>query len=302
MEACLEGNGNAMEFVGKRRPSDIVYGFYLLAHPIPVLFHLVAVALFALLSAWPHVLWSTFVLLIAAHTAMQLSIAVLNDYCDRRLDAESRKDKPIPRGLVRPVEALVLGVFCSVLMVVLLLPLNLFALGISILYLACGLGYNLGLKSTPLSGVVFALAIPLIPVYAFVGMGQVIPLIFWLVPIAALLGITLNLANSLPDLEEDQAAHARTLAVVLGVRGTFLACPVLIVLSVVLIGLLTITHLVVAHSGILVPTLLIVCLGIVLMGWLFGPQKPLHTRKQYFYLVVMVCLVLAGGWLISVVV
>lgn len=283
----------------KRRLAELLYGFFLLCHPGPVLFHVLAVTIFALLAAWPQVVWSTIVLVIAAHTAMQLSIAILNDYCDRQNDLLSKKRKPIPLGLVRPQEALIAGIALMVLMALLLLPLPPLALLISLLYLALGQGYNLGLKSTPLSGIVFALAIPLIPLYAFVGVGHMTPFAFWLVPVGALLGVALNLANSLPDIEDDTASHARTLAVVLGLKGAFRFSALLLLLATLLVALLALTRLVPAQLRILVPTLLLVCVvaGVLLLA--FGPQKPRQTRKTYFYLVVLSCLLLAGGWLIS---
>ena len=288
-----------MEIAKKRRLVDVLYGFYLLCHPGPALFHLLAVTLLILLAAWPHLVWSTIVLLVAAHTVMQLSIAILNDYCDSQRDTLSKKHKPIPLGLVKPREALIAGIFCIVLMVLLLLPLPPLALYVSLLYLVFGQGYNLGLKSTPLSGIVFALAIPLIPLYAFVGVGRIVPLVFWIVPVAALLGVALNLANSLPDIEEDTLSRARTLAVTIGVRGTFLVSSLLLALSALLVGLLALTGLVPAQLWILLPTLLIVFVGVGVLAIAFGPQKPLRTRKTYFYIVVFACLLLAGGWLTS---
>src|SRR5712692_8991503 len=201
-----------MEITKKRRLSDIILGLFLLSHPGPVLLHIIAVTLFALLAAWPHFAWGIIALVVAAHAAMQLSIAMLNDYCDRQLDAESKPGKPIPRGLVRPVEALFCGLLLIVVMVLLLLPLHRLALLISLCYLALGQGYNLGLKSTPLSGIVFALAMPLIPLYAFAGVGRTLPFLFWLVPVGCLLGVALNLANSLPDIPGDATRGARTLA------------------------------------------------------------------------------------------
>jgi len=288
-----------VEVAKKRRWPDLLYGFYLLCHPGPVLFHILAVTAFALLAAWPHLVWSVLALVIAAHTAMQLSIAILNDYCDRQRDTLSKKHKPLPLGLVRPREALIAGILLMVVMVVLLLPLPPLALLISLLYLALGQGYNLGLKSTPLSGIVFALAIPLIPLYAFVGVGHITPFVLWLVPVAALLGVALNLANSLPDIEEDTASGAHTLAVVLGVKNTFLLCPVLLFLAALLVGLLALTQLVPAQPWVLLPTLLLVCVAIVALLIVSGPRKPLKTRKTYFYVVVLTCLVLAAGWLIS---
>lgn len=289
-----------MTTIRKRSINDIAQGFFLLCHPLPVLFHIVAVTLFALLAAWPHPIWSIIALVIAAHTAMQLAIAVLNDYADRRLDMLSKRDKPIARGLVLPREALIFGIGLIILMFLLLLPLNTLALLFSLLYLACGLGYNLGLKSTPFSGVVFAIAIPLIPVYAFVGVGRIIPVVFWFIPVAALLGIALNLANSLSDIEEDAANNARTLAVILGVKGTLAACPALIVMALLLIGILTLTHLVVVQTTILLVIFLIVLLLVASLLILGRSAQTMQKRKYYFFLVVSTCLILAGGWLLSI--
>jgi 4-hydroxybenzoate polyprenyltransferase len=289
-----------MQITKKRTFNDIILGFFLLSHPIPVLFHIIAVTIFTLLAAWPHFTWSVIVLVIAAHAAMQVSIAMLNDYCDRRVDAQSKPEKPIPRGLILPSEALIAGLLLIAIMLVLLIPLPLLALVISLCYLVLGQGYNLGLKSTPLSGIVFALAMPLIPLYAFAGIGHTPPIILWLVPIGFLLGIALNLANSLPDLEEDQSQGLKTLAVVLGVRRSFTTCCILIILSAALIGVLTITGIVPANPWIIGPVLILTFLAIGSSIIFFGPEKDVKTRKTYFYLVTLTCIVMAGGWLIGV--
>src|SRR5947207_3734777 len=185
-----------MELERKRSFNEIALGFLLLTHPGPVGLFITIVTLFALRATWPRPPWETIILLVAAHAAMQFSISMINDYCDRQLDAASKPDKPIVRGLVHPREALMVGLAMIVVMVLLLLPLNPLALLVSLAYLVLGQGYNLGLKSTPLSGIVFALAMPLIPLYAFVGVGRVLPFPFWLVPLGVLLGVALNLAHS----------------------------------------------------------------------------------------------------------
>ncbi len=293
-----------MEITEKRHLSEIALGFFLLSHPGPVLLHIIGVTLFALLAALPYPVWGVVGLVIAAHAAMQLSIATLNDYCDRQLDAASNPRKPIPRGLVHPHEALITGIVLMVIMVVLLLPLNRLALLISLAYLALGQGYNLGLKSTPMSGIIFALAMPLIPLYAFAGAGHIPPFLIWLVPVGCLLGIALNLANSLPDIVGDTAKGARTLAVVLGVKGSFIACQLLIVLSAVLIGILTVTHVVPAQLWIVASALVVTCLAVGAMIIFFGPEityppgrVPAWAQKVHFYLVVLTCIALAGAWL-----
>jgi 4-hydroxybenzoate polyprenyltransferase len=298
-----------METRRQRRFGDILVGLYLLIHPLPVLFHTLAIILFVLLASWPHFLGGTILLVIAAHTAMQCSIAILNDYCDRDLDRLSKRHKPIAQGLIRPQEALVLGLLAIVLMVLLLLPLNPLALVLSLIYLLLGLGYNLGLKSTPLSGVVFALAIPLIPVYAFVGVGHFTPFLFWFVPIGALLGVSLNLANSLPDIETDAAHKAHTLAVVLGVRGTLIICPSLIGFALILTCTLAFTQLVTTRVTIFALTVIVTSLllvgSIILSLFMVNPVSAAQRNSQlcriYFLLVVCTCLLFVGGWLISVI-
>ena len=291
-----------MEIVKKRRASDMLWGYFLLSHPGPVFVHIIGVSVFTLLAAWPRPIWGTIVLVIAAHTAMQISIAMINDYYDRGLDAVGKPEKPIPRGLVTPREALLVGLLMIVVRVVLLLPLNPLALFISLVYLTLGQAYNLGLKSTPLSGIVFALAMPLIPLYAFAGVGRVLPFLLWLVPIGFLLGVALNLANSLTDLEEDSAYGAKTLAVVLGVKGSFLACRLLLLAGAALIALLMVLRIVPAAPWIIVPTLCVTVAAIIAMFLFFGAEKPIATRKVHFYLAALSAIVLAGGWLIGVIV
>lgn len=289
-----------MEIVTKRRPSDFLKGLFLLSHPLPVLLHILGVTIFALVASWPHFNWLVIGLVVAAHAAMQISIAMLNDYCDRRLDAEGKRAKPIPLGLIKPTEALIAGLIAVVLMIILLLPLNPQALLISLAYLALGQGYNLGLKSTPLSGLVFALAMPLIPLYAFTGVGHFLPVLLWLIPIGFLLGVALNLANSLPDLEEDAAGNARTLAVMLGVKHSFNLARGLILLASLLIALLTFLNIVPAQRRITSIILALTAIALVTMFSLFGPRRPLDTRKPFFLLVALTCIVLGGGWLLGV--
>src|SRR5260221_13850355 len=136
-----------MEITKKRQFNDIALGFYLLSHPVPVMFHILAVTVFTLLAAWPHFIWSIIVLVIAAHAAMQISIAMLNDYCDRRLDAASKPGKPISRGLIHAREALIGGLVMNAIMLILLIQLRPLALLVSLCYLLLVQGYNLGPKA-----------------------------------------------------------------------------------------------------------------------------------------------------------
>lgn len=289
-----------MEAKKQRSVGDMVVGFWMLGHVEPIILILAVVALFAVRATWPRPPWTLILLLLAGQAAMQLSIGILNDYCDRRLDALGGKNKPIVLGLIRPHEALLAGLLMIAITFAILLPLNLVALLAALGYLALGQIYNLGLKSTPLSGILFALAMPLLPLYAFAGVGRIPSMVIWFIPIGAILGVALNLANSLPDIEEDAAGNAHTLAVTLGAKGSFLACPLLIALAALLIGALTIFQLVPAQLWLMLPILVLTGLGLVIMLVFFGPQKPRRTRKVYFYLTALLSLLLAGGWFIAV--
>ena len=290
-----------MKIANKRSAGEIAWGFFLLTHPGPIALHLLAVLALALPAAWPHLVWSTIILLVAAHVAMQCSIAMLNDYCDRRLDALSKPGKPIVRGFVLPHEALIGGVLMAILMMFLLLFLNPLALLVSLGYLTLGQAYNFGVKSTPWSGIVFALAIALIPLYVLAGIDRASPAMFWIVPIGLMLGVALNLANSLPDIESDQAGNAKTLAVILGVRGSFIVCPLLISAAAALIGALAALRVVPMIPWLIAALLIITVLAIGIMLLFWGPQKPLQTRKLYFYLAAVTCLVVGAGSFIIVI-
>jgi 4-hydroxybenzoate polyprenyltransferase len=283
----------------KRLPIDILRGFFLLSHPGPVMCYMIAVAVFASFALWPYFSWSTLSLILIGHLATQLSISFLNDYCDRERDVLSKKFKPIVAGLVRPREALIATFVCMAVMVVSLLW-NPLALLISLLYLALGQGYNLGLKATPLSGLVFALFTPLVPLYAFVGAENFMPLIFYQIPVAALTGVAFNLANSLPDIKEDAASGARTLAVVLGERGSLIVCSLSLVLAAVTIVVEAITGLVPAPFWPLLVMALFVCLASVVLLRVFSIWRSSEAYKIYFYLVITLCLVIGGVWLASV--
>jgi len=289
-----------MDIPRKRQLNARLMGLLLLSHPGPVSLHIFAVTIFVLLAAWPHLAWNIIACAIGAHAAMQVSIAMINDYCDREQDARGKPGKPITRGLVSSRCALLGGLLMMIVMGILLIPLPPLAWLFSLCYLALGQAYNLRMKSTPFSGAVFALAMPLIPLYAFAALGRSLPLLVWLVPVGFLLGAALNLASGLTDLEEDAKSGARTLAVALGVRRSFLTCQLFVVAGAALIGLLWITGLVATQPWVLVATLALACLGITAMLLFFGPEKPVETRKRYFYLVAFTCITLAGGWLIGV--
>ncbi len=98
------------------------------------------------------------------------------------------------------------------------------ALAVGIAGLGVGVAYDLWLKGTPWSWLPFAVGIPLLPVYAWLGAMGGLPAAFVVVvPTAALAGSALALANALVDVERDRAAGVASPATILGRQATWVA-------------------------------------------------------------------------------
>ena len=185
-------------------------------HPFPTLMNVAAALLFAAVAAGgPPEPWLA-VRLAAVMFLTQAAIGALNDVCDRRADALSKPWKPIPAGAVSPRAALALAAGAAAGAVTLGATLGAVAWLYGLLGLAAGAAYDLGLKRTVLSGLPYLVALPLVPLWAWEASGQAPPTLWWVVPLGLLLGLSLHLANVLPDLEEDAAAGIRHAAHLLG--------------------------------------------------------------------------------------
>ncbi|WP_024445959.1 UbiA family prenyltransferase [Mycolicibacterium iranicum] len=154
-----------------------------------------------------------------AMLAGQLSIGWSNDAVDAARDAAAgRIEKPIAAGVigVRPVWIAA----CAALVAALATALAISPLTALILTLIVGAGwaYNLGLKSTPASGLMYILGFGPIPAYAASTLpGQPLPT-WYATTAAALLGLGGHFANVLPDLTADQATGVAGLPQRLGAR------------------------------------------------------------------------------------
>lgn len=152
-----------------------------------------------------------------------LSIGWSNDAIDAARDTiVNRKDKPVVRGLVsRRTLAVAAG-----LMLVVTIPVSL-ANGIAaglvhLLFVACAWAYNLGLKSTVVSWLPYAVAFGGLPSFVTLGTTHTwAP--WWATTAAALLGVGAHLANVVPDLQDDLATGVRGWPQRLGAAARLLA-------------------------------------------------------------------------------
>jgi 4-hydroxybenzoate polyprenyltransferase len=178
------------------------------------------------------------VLLVAAAVlAGQLSIGWLNDAVDARRDAAvNRADKPVAAGAVSVRTVGAAAAVAVVVCVPLSLASGLVAGAVHLVAVAAGWAYDLGLKSTALSVLPYAVAFGLLPVFVVLGLpGAVAP--WWLPTAGALLGAGAHFANVLPDLDDDAATGVRGLPHRLGARRSRIAAAALLLAATVVLAL-----------------------------------------------------------------
>jgi 4-hydroxybenzoate polyprenyltransferase len=155
---------------------------------------------------------------------MQASIGAVNDLVDVDFDRQGKPAKPIPAGLVEPAVARAWAVTSLALCLLLALPSGNVTVAVGVVCLLLGYLYDLRLSRTALSWLPLALALPLLPVFAWVGAtGEVPSGLLTLVPIAMVAGAALLVGNGVVDAERDALAGKTTLAVRIGRRRAWLA-------------------------------------------------------------------------------
>ena len=168
--------------------------------------------------------------------ALQASIGTLNDLIDADRDAGRIPPKPIPGGQVTVRAARILWIGAAVAGLVLALPSGLPTLLVAVATLAVGFGYDRFAKGTAWSWLPFAVGIPLLPVFGWVGTGEAIPASFVVVlPCAVLAGSALAIANASADLERDVASGTASVAVSLGLTRAWAVGAGLITIAAVLV-------------------------------------------------------------------
>ncbi|MEO5939453.1 MAG: UbiA family prenyltransferase [Candidatus Limnocylindrales bacterium] len=160
-----------------------------------------------------------------AMTLLQLGIGTTNDVVDAPHDAGRKAGKPIPDGLVRAGSATALAVACFGAGLVLALTVRLETGVLASIVIAIGLAYDLRLKGTAWSWLPFAVGIPILPVFGWIGAtGGLDPIFAVLLPTAVVAGAALAIGNALVDVERDRAAGISSIAVALGTsRATVVA-------------------------------------------------------------------------------
>ena len=195
-----------------------------LIHPFPVALKVLACAAFATIATPGIPPLVPLAALLVAVCLVNAGIGALNDYCDRDLDTRSKPSKPLVQGLVRPWQALVLGIgtLATGLAATRWLPWP--ARVSAAVYAAAGIAYDLGLKSTCWSWSPFVVAFPLLPIWSWTAMRGWDRRLRWVYPVGAPLVLGIHLANTLPDLASDRRSGVQGLAHRLGPQWSRCVC------------------------------------------------------------------------------
>jgi 4-hydroxybenzoate polyprenyltransferase len=229
---------------------------------------------------------------------LQAGIGATNDVVDAPRDAGLKPGKPIPAGLVSSsaARAIAGGGFMGG---VVLAGVVAGALGgaLAAVVLAIGLSYDLRLKGTAWSWLPFAIGIPVLPVYGWLGATGSLPSLFFvLVPAAVLAGAGLAIANSLVDVERDLAAGIQSVSTALGPAAAWLVHCLLIVV-VALAAPLSVGPL----GGSLAAAAIVGVLALVPVGAAFAGRGGGAARRERAWELEAVALGLLGiVWLLAV--
>jgi 4-hydroxybenzoate polyprenyltransferase len=201
---------------GPSRPGGAarVAGLIRLGHPFPSLLDAAVAGVVATIAGAdaPRAL-----LLATAMLLLQLGIGAANDWADAPLDRLARGDKPIPAGLVSRRTAAWVAAAAAGAGLLLAASAGAATLLLAGIGLGAGLAYDLRLKGTRWSWLPYAVGIPLLPLFGWVGaVGSVPPSFAVLLPVAMVAGAALAVANALADLERDERAGTETVATILG--------------------------------------------------------------------------------------
>ncbi len=190
-----------------------------IAHPFPSVLDGLVTGLVAMVAAAEPL---TAIRLGLSMTALQVSIGILNDLIDAPNDGGRTPPKPIPAGFVSPGAAWIAMAAAATIGLGLAVPSGGATVGLAVVVLGIGYGYDRFAKGTAWSWLPFAVGIPLLPVYGWLGAAGELPAFFAvLVPVAMLAGAALAIANAAADRERDEAAGVDSIVRRLGPSGAW---------------------------------------------------------------------------------
>ena len=282
-------------------PPDRTRAFFRAAriiHPFPTLVNVAAVAGLAFVAARGAPDAPVLLRMLAVMLCAQSAIGVANDYFDRDLDAAAKPWKPIAAGVVSPAVAAALALGFVAVATALAATLGVGGFALAMLGMTCGLAYDARLKRTIFSALPYMIAVPTLPLWVWATLDAWQPVLWWLLPLGALIGLALHLANTLPDIASDADHGVAGLPHRLGARTARLAAWAsfggALTLSAVLAPFL--------HYDLrfLAPAILVGGAGLAASIGIFAARRDEFALQLGFGVLSMASALLAVGWLAAV--
>ncbi len=201
-------------------------------HPLPSAINAALVAILAVVGGGNPL---TAGLLAVAMLGFQFSIGAWNDVVDADADRMSKTRKPIPAGLVTVRTATVVAIIGAVVGVVISASFGWLVLAVGLAGYATGVAYDVAMRRLGLGWLCYAAAFPLLLVWAWAAAANALPPGWpFVLPVAALAGPAVHLANSMVDMGSDELAGRGSLATRLGPRRARLALAALMTVVLLL--------------------------------------------------------------------
>jgi 4-hydroxybenzoate polyprenyltransferase len=226
-------------------------------------------------------------------TSLQFAIGALNDLVDAPADEGRIPPKPIPAGVISAPLARTVAAVSAGLGLLLAVPSGPSTVAVALGVLLVGVAYDVLAKGTPWSWLPFAVGIPLLPVYGWLGAAGSLPPFFGvLLPMAVLAGPALAIANARADLDVDLAAGTRSVATALGSSRSWWA-------GAALLGAATAVGILGTNATTLSPApvaLVLVGTAIVLSGIVIGRGKGTGARRRAWEAQAVGAALAGTGW------
>ncbi len=229
---------------------------------------------------------------------IQFAIGALNDVADAEADAVTKRSKPIAAGLLSRSTALRVGVVCAAFGLAVYATFGGLALVLGAGMLGIGLAYDFGLKRRGLGWLCWAAAFPLLPLSTWLAAtGALPPRPEILLPVAALAGPALQLANGLVDLERDRDNGIPAPVVRLGRQNSIrlLACLVGLVYGLAWLSLAGRPAVAAAYAAAALGS------AFAVIGVLLSSTEAPARRERGWQAQAVGIVLLAAGWVAAVV-
>jgi len=193
-----------------------------LIHPAPALAVVaLSAALGAILAAQADApIGDRWLFTVLAVAGSQVFTGATNDIADRFRDSAVRPEKPLPAGELSLNAAAWIASIGLAVQLVASFQTGTLPLVLGVLASGSALAYNLFLSRTPLSPLPYIVSFGLLPAWVASGVGIPIERVLPAIPLVAPFAMAAHLANTLRDFEADAAGSSRSLAQVLGRRGS----------------------------------------------------------------------------------